>query len=94
MFDDDDYDVDDPEEDDDPESESPHNVEEDEPENEAHEEDGSTTDNQDNSHPTFVGNGFDCTCSGKCLCRYYAPKGTYDTDCAYCGHGLHWHRRR
>lgn len=55
-------------------------------------DDSSQEDDSDNV--SFTGNGFECTCSGRCLCRYYEPKGVYNTDCAYCGHSLGSHRRR
>lgn len=42
----------------------------------------------------FVGNGFDCTCYGSCLCKRYKPKSPYDTDCFYCGHHLNDHTPR
>ncbi len=35
---------------------------------------------------SFIGGGWDCTCYGSCLCKYYRPKSTYDEDCFYCGH--------
>lgn len=41
-----------------------------------------------------LGRGYECTCSGRCLCRYYSPKGVYDTDCAGCGHAQSDHRPR
>lgn len=43
---------------------------------------------------SFGAHGWDCRCSGSCLCRYYEPQGTYNTDCMYCGHPLSWHRKR
>lgn len=93
FFDDDDYDVDDSDIDDDTDSESTYDTEDDVSEDDENEDSEGITENEDKSI-TFTGEGFDCTCSGKCLCRYYAPKSTYNSDCAYCGHGLHWHRRR
>ena len=44
--------------------------------------------------PSFGSSGFDCTCYGGCLCTHYDPKGVYDTDCVYCGHSIHDHRKR
>ena len=38
--------------------------------------------------------GFDCYCTGGCLCKRYAPKSTFDTDCFYCGHHLSDHTKR
>lgn len=60
-------------------------------------EDNEESENNDsilNRNPSFTGDGWDCTCSGSCLCKYYEPKGTYNTDCYYCGHGIGSHRKR
>ena len=43
---------------------------------------------------SFEAAGFDCYCTGGCLCKRYAPKSTFDTDCFYCDHHLSDHTKR
>jgi len=53
----------------------------------SNEGDDATDDNPDEpGRLSFTGGGFDCTCTGGCLCKHYMPKGTYDDCCFYCGH--------
>lgn len=63
-------------------------------ESEESEEEEGIESHSDESQISFTGDGFDCTCSGGCLCKYYEKKSTYNTDCVYCGHPLSYHRKR
>lgn len=68
-------------------------VEEETEEVENEEEKGECEHHSGGDRVSFTG-GWDCTCSGSCLCRYYEPKSTYNSDCFYCGHPLSSHRKR